>query len=267
MPVALRSWRRTGANVRAQDIERQIDRALTKRRSLDPRIQIAILVVGNLMATTPTPDALDVVGVLSAAAVLVYCGRARAAVKWLAGYASVWLAALLCSASTDPFFVSVGAMLMMMRKIYVIALFATNLIVTVRVGELACALQRMRIPRLLIIALSVALRFFPTLRAEASAVADAMKLRGIRLSLANAVRHPLKMIEYFAVPLILRISLVTDEISRAATVRGIDSTHARTSLYTLSIGAADWFFLLWFAILTVVSAVLARDNFTFMGLF
>jgi energy-coupling factor transport system permease protein len=265
MSVALRSWRKTGAG--ARDIERQIEHAMTSRRALDPRVQIAILVVGNLMATTPTPAALDVAGVLSAVAVLACGGRTLGAVKWLAGYAAVWLAALLCSTSADPFFVSVGAMLMMMRKMYVVAMLATNLVITVRVGELACALQRMHIPRLVIIALSVALRFFPTLGAEASAVVDAMKLRRIRLSLVNVVRHPLKMIEYFAVPLILRISVVADEISRAATVRGIDSTRARTSLYALRTGAADWFFLLWFAALTVVSALLARDDLTFMGIF
>lgn len=267
MSVALRSWREARPGVRAQDIERRIKRAMASRRCLDPRAQIAVLVAMNLLAMTPTPAALDVAGVLSAAAVLVYCGRAAGAVAWLAGYAVVWIAALLCSASADPFFASVGAMLMMMRKVYVIAMLATNLIVTVRVGELACALQRMHIPRLVIIALSVALRFFPTLAAEASAVVDAMKLRGVRLSLSNVVRHPVKMIEYFAVPLILRISVVTDEISRAATVRGIDSAHTRTSLYALRAGTADWLFLLWFMALTIASVVLARDDLTFMGLF
>jgi energy-coupling factor transport system permease protein len=237
------------------------------RRCLDPRVQIAILVAMNLLATTPTPAALDAMAVLSAAAVLLYCGRAAAAAGWLAGYAVIWVITLLCSASADPFLVSVGALFMLLRKVYAIALLATNLVVTVRVGELACALQRIHIPRLVIIALSTALRFFPTLAAEASAVVDAMKLRGVRLSVGNLLRHPLKMIEYFAVPLILRVSVVTDEIARAATVRGIDSKHERSSLYALHAGAADWFFLLWFVALTVASAVLAFDNLTFMGLF
>jgi energy-coupling factor transport system permease protein len=267
MSVALRSWRKTGSSLRAHDIERHIEHAMAERRSIDPRVQMVILVVMNLMATTPTPALLDIVGVLLAAALLTYGGRVGGAATWLMGYAAVWLTATLCAVSADPFFVSVGAMLMMMRKMYAVAMIATNLVITVRVGELAYALQRLHIPRLMIVALSVALRFFPTLAAEASAVVGAMKLRGIRLSLSNVVRHPLKMIEYFAVPLILRISVVTDEISRAATVRGIDSRHARTSLYLLRTGAADWLFLLGFATLTLTSAVFARDNLTFMGLF
>jgi energy-coupling factor transport system permease protein len=94
-----------------------------------------------------------------------------------------------------------------------------------------------------------------------------MKLRGVRLSLGNVVRHPLKMLEYFAVPLILRVSVVTDEIARAATVRGIDSKRRRTSLYVLRLGYTDWFFLLLLAALVAASVVLAYGNFTFMGLF
>ena len=267
MSVMLRSWREAKSGVLAWDIERQIERSMAVRRCLDPRVQLTILVLMNLMVTTPTPVALDVLGVVSAVAVLIYCRRTSNAIGWLVGYAVIWLAASLCAMSADPFFVSVGAILMMMHKMYVVAMLATNLIATVRVSELACALQCMHVPRLVIIALSVALRFFPTLAAEASAVVDAMKLRGIRLSLVNVIRHPLKMIEYFAVPLILRVSVVTDEISRAATVRGIDSKHRRTSLYVLHAGFVGWLFLLWFVVLTIISAVLTHDNLTFMGLF
>jgi hypothetical protein len=50
-----------------------------------------------------------------------------------------------------------------------------------------------------IVALSVTLRFFRTLAAEASEVMGVMKLRGVCLSLGNAMRHPLRMIEYFTV--------------------------------------------------------------------
>jgi energy-coupling factor transport system permease protein len=265
--VALRSWRKTGSSLRAYDIEKRIERAMLERRSIDPRTQILILAAMNLMVTTPTPAILDIASVLLSAAVLAYSGRWASAFRWLVGYGVVWLAATLCSVSADPFFVSVGAMLMMLRKMYAVAMIATNLVVTVRVGELAHALQRMHIPRLVIVALSVALRFFPTLAAEASEVLGAMKLRGVRLSLGNIVRHPLRMLEYFAVPLILRVSVVTDEISRAATVRGIDSSHARTSLYALRIGVGDRLFLLGFAALFAASAVLARDNLTLMGIF
>lgn len=267
MPAALRNWRDEVAGAHAEDVERFIDRSTSNRRSIDPRIQMAILVMTNLLATTPTPIALDVAGVLSAAAIVAYGGRVGSALKWLVGYAVVCLAQMLCITSGDPFFGSVGGMLTLTRKMYVVAMLAVNMVTTIRVGELACALQRLKAPRLVIIALSMVLRFFPTLAAEARAVSDSMKLRGVRLSAGNVLRHPLKMIECFAVPLILRISVVTDEISRAATVRGIDSNHERTSLYPLRIGFAGWGFLIWFAGLSAASVVFAQDGYSFMGLF
>ncbi len=267
MSAVLRSWREEARVARTEDAGRLIRRAVDGRRSLDPRIQMAILVMTNLLATTPTPIALDVAGVVSAAVIVAYGGRVGSAFKWLVGYALVCLAQALCLSSGDPLFGSVGAMLTLTRKMYVVAMLAVNMVATIRVGELACALQRMRVPRLVTIALSMVLRFFPTLAAESKAVANSMKLRGVRLSLGNMLRHPLKMIEYFAVPLILRISVVTDEISKAATVRGIDSSHERTSLYALKIGIAGWAFLVWFAGLSCASIVFAQDGFTFMGLF
>lgn len=263
MSLVIRDYQ--GASVGA--VERRLRKTLAYRRVLDPRAQLFILVTVNLTATTPTSEATDIVGVLSAAAVLLRCGRGKAALAWLAGFALVWVVGWLCALSGDPVLSSVGAMLTMMRKMYVVAMLAVNLVATVRTGELAYALQRLHAPRLAVVALSVALRFFPTLAVEAAAVADAMKLRGIRLSFANVVRHPLAMAEHFAVPLILRASTVADEIARAATVRGIDATTDRTSIYDSRLGLDGWVFLLWFVCLAVFIVATAGDELTFMGLF
>lgn len=267
MAATIRTWRGGGAQGRADDIRRRLERALERRRTLDPRAQLGALALMNLTATTPTPAALDILCVLSAGAVCAWCGRWRAAGAWLAGYAVLWAAALLCAASADPLFSSAGGMLMMGRKMYAVAMLAVNLVSCARVGEVACALQRMHVPRLAIVALSVALRFFPTLAVETGAVLDAMKLRGICLSVRGVARHPLRTLEHIVVPLVLRASTTADEIARAATVRGIDSSRPRTSLYDLRMGAAGWFFLLWFAALTAASAALAGDGLTLMGLF
>lgn len=263
MPIAIRDFQ--GASVGA--VERSLRETLAARRILDPRAQLFALAMVNLTATTPTSEAIDVVGALSAAAVLLRCGRGKAALGWLVGFSLVWLACWLCALSGDPLLLSVGALLTMMRKLYVVAMLAVNLVATVRTGELACALRQLHAPRLAAVALSVALRFFPTLAVEAAAVADAMKLRGIRLSFANVVRHPLAMAEHFAVPLILRVSTVADEIAQAATVRGIDAPSGRTSVYDSRFGLDGWAFLLWFAGFAVVIVATAGDELTFMGLF
>lgn len=267
MPVTLRDWRETQSGLRAYDCERMLREEGSRSQMVDPRIQLGTLVVMNLLATTPTPDAVDALGVALGASVLLRCRRAAACVAWCAGYVLLWLAAWVCSLSADPFFASAGAMLALMRKMYVIGMLAVNLIMTVRVGELACALQRMHIPRPAIVALSVSLRFFPTLSVEAASVLDAMKMRGIRMTPLQIVRHPLATVEHFAVPLMLRVSVVVDEMSRAATVRGIDSSRERSSLYELRIGRADRIFIVVVCGYAVLSLLTARDGVTFMGLF
>lgn len=267
VPVALRDWRTTRSGLRAYDCERMLREEGSRSRMVDPRVQLGTLIVMNLLATTPTPDAVDALGVALGATVLLRCRRAAACVAWCVGYALLWSTSWLCSLSGDPVFVSVGAMLALMRKMYVIGMLAVNLVLTVRVGELACALQRMHVPRLAIVALSVALRFFPTLSVEAASVLDAMKMRGIRMTPLQIVRHPLATVERFAVPLMLRVSVVVDEMSRAATVRGIDSSHERSSLYELRIGRADRIFIVAVCAYAALSLLTARDGVTFMGLF
>ena len=69
-------------------------------------------------------------------------------------------------------------------------MFASNMIATTRVGELACALQRVYLPRHAIIALCVALRFFPTMTAEFASVVEAMRVRGVPLGVRMVTTHP-----------------------------------------------------------------------------
>ena len=93
-----------------------------------------------------------------------------------------------------------------------------------------------------VVALCVALRFFPTMGKEFSSVAEAMKVRGMALSPATVLRHPALTAENLMVPVMSRLAIVADELSNAAIVRGIDSAAARTSYYELRFGPADALF-------------------------
>ena len=113
------------------------------------------------------------------------------------------------------------------------------MIATTRVGEMASALQRAHVPRGGVVALCVALRFFPTMGKEFSSVAEAMKVRGgTALSPATVLGIPALTAENLMVPVMSRLAIVADELSNAAIVRGIDSAAARTSYYELRFGPA-----------------------------
>jgi hypothetical protein len=75
------------------DTELRLERVIEERLFVDPRVQIAILVAMNLMATTLALAALGIAGAILEEAVLAFGWRWARALKWLVGYAAVWVGA------------------------------------------------------------------------------------------------------------------------------------------------------------------------------
>lgn len=218
-------------------------------RRLDPRISFVILVLLNVTAFAPTEIWTEVVAVGLCAAVMYWCGRGRATVKWLAVYVVLFLAGLLCVSFPNPVTTSFGTMLILFRRVFCVGMFASNMIATTRVGEMAAALQRVRLPRSAVVSVCVALRFFPTMGREFKAVTEAMRVRGIALAPATVIRHPVTVMENLLVPVMTRLAIVADELANAAVVRGIDSDKPRSSYYVLRIGPIEILFLIAFGAL------------------
>jgi energy-coupling factor transport system permease protein len=82
------------------------------------------------------------------------------------------------------------------------------------------------------------LRFLPTIIAEARAVYDAMRLRGIG-GWGGMLRHPVLSIERFTVPLIASSLRVADDLSAAALLRGLGSATRPTAMHPPRLGVAD----------------------------
>lgn len=213
-------------------------------RRLDPRASFLILLLLNATAFAPTTLWIEGAAIVFTAALMCWCGRASAALRWTAAYAALMALTWLFVAFPNPVTSSFGTMVVMFRRVFVVGMFASNMIATTRVGEVASALQRAHVPRGAVVAVAVGLRFFPTMGAEFKSVAEAMRVRGIALSPASVLRHPAKVMENLLVPVMSRLSIVADELANAAVVRGIDSDAVRTSYYELRLGAPEAVFLL-----------------------
>ena len=227
-------------------------------RRLDPRVSIAILILINATAFAPRLVIGQIAMVALCAAVAVWCGRAASAVKWCAAYAVVMTAGYTFLLIPNAAAASFATMIVMVRCVFCVGMFASTMIATTRVGELACALQRARLPRHGIIAVCVALRFFPTMAGEFCAVAEALRVRGMAITPKTIVTQPVRVMENLLVPVMSRLSIVADELSNAAVVRGMDSSRPRTSYYDLRLRAADVVFLALFA---ATAAVLLLSKF------
>lgn len=215
-----------------------------------------MLILLNVAAFAPTQALTEVLAFVGCVAVYAWCGRARAAGAWAVAYAVLLAAAFALVVVPNALAVSFAAPVLMFRRVFCIGMFAANLIATTRVGEMAAALQALRLPRGAVVAVSVALRFFPTMRREFTAVCEAMRVRGVALTPASIARHPLHCLERVMVPLMSRLSIVADELGNAAMVRGIDSPERRTSYYELSVRLADVAFLAWFSLVALLVALL-----------
>jgi len=85
----------------------------------------------------------------------------------------------------------------------------------------------------------VMIRYLPAIAADFRLILDAMRLRGIPISLKFVVLHPLKAIEYLIVPMLFRSEKITEEFSGAALVKGYASSARRTSYFNVRLTAKD----------------------------
>lgn len=217
-------------------------------RRLDPRASFLILILLNIAAFAPTHLWIECMAVICCAAVMCWCRRTRSAMRWCAAYAVLFVTTILIAQVSNPVTASFAVVLIVFRRVFCVGMFGSNLIATTRVGELACALTRAHVPRGIVVAVSVGLRFFPTIATEFQRVIEAMRVRGIRLSPVAIARNPVRVMEHLFVPVMSRFAIVADELGNAAVVRGIDSSKPRTSYYDLRIGTPEVISVLAFAV-------------------
>ena len=131
------------------------------------------------------------------------------------------------------------------RKLIPCFMLGAFLIRTTKVSAFLSALSRLHLSKGFTIALSVTLRYFPTMAEEWGYIKDAMALRGISASFSGILRHPVRIMEYVYVPMLVSASKISDEITQAAITRGIDHVGKRSCIEKVS-------FSIWDALIIVI---------------
>jgi energy-coupling factor transport system permease protein len=226
------------------------------KRTLDPRAKLAVLVLVNAFILTSPDPLTEAVGIGCVVLTILAMGALRSSVKAVLIYAGMLAVLYLCSLFPDNLASAFVVMIAVcFRKIAPTLFFAGGMIATTKVGELVSAMQRLHIPKPVVITFAVTLRFFPTAREEFASIKDAMRLRGIGLSAENVLARPLTVMESVLIPMMMRCATIAEELSAAAVTRGIESGGRRTSVNELRMRARDWFVIVLFAALTVFSAM------------
>lgn len=110
-------------------------------------------------------------------------------------------------------------------------------------AELLSALETLHIPRVLVVAVTITLKYIPTFKREFGYITESMRLRGITFTL----KKPIRSFKYFIIPQLFRCAALAEEVSAAGLVKGIDAPIRRSSYYEEKIRLSDALVLLVFA--------------------
>ncbi len=207
---------------------------------LDPRTKLLILAVTGISVFLNGSIFVECIFTAVPFILLLFAGRLKDALRYAILFVVLLAVQLLLIRRLS---VTVGGIVYMfavyIRKLLPCFMLGTYLIATTKVSSFLAAVSRLCLPKGFTVALSVTLRYFPTMGEEWKSIKDAMALRGISASAGAVIRHPLKTMEYIYVPMLVSASRISDEISQAAITRGIDHAGKRSCLEEISFSVWD----------------------------
>lgn len=209
-------------------------------RRIDPRTALlATCLLGIAAVLSNRPEAAHAACAIGALCALA-AGAWRPCIALSAAYGLIAaVIALAEGAGNATLVIAVVMLSYMAQKFVVLALLGISLSKLASMQDLLAALQAMGAPQAVLIPCMVVLRFFPTIRRDASHLMESLKTRRMLAGGGYAFRHPALTCELLVVPLLMRSVRVSDELAASALVRGLGGETRPTMLHPLSFGARD----------------------------
>lgn len=203
--------------------------------ALDPRTKLYLLVLCNIIIFVNPSLLFEAFLALSIALLGVLSAAGRFSLRTLLLYGGLLAVQLLAERYLPPAWkTTIVSFALFLRKVLPCVMLGGILVCTTRVSAFMAALQRLRVPRSVLIPLTVMLRYLPMVQEEWRAIKDAMGMRGIQPTVGGFLQHPMLTAECIYVPLLLSASRIADELSAAAVSRGIENPVPRTCLARLT---------------------------------
>jgi energy-coupling factor transport system permease protein len=220
----------------------------------DPRTKLLLLALTSVALLSPRGSQWVAAGFVMTAALLASARLWRPLLAFVVamGIGLAILAALPLLGRHAALGI-LGAAVSYLVRLLIVAATAWYLTATTLPMELTAALRALRVARAVVVPLTVVVRFVPTVVAEARAVRDAMRLRGVAMSGFGIVRSPITSLEYFVVPLIASCLRIAEDLSASALLRGLGSRSRPTAMVDPQLGPADAGVLALAAVLVVVT--------------
>ena len=209
-------------------------------RRVDPRTALlSTCLLGIAAVLSNRPEAAHAACAIGALCALA-SGAWRPCIALSAAYGLIAaVMALAEGAGNTTLVIAVVMLSYMAQKLVVLALLGISLSKLASMQDLLAALQAMGAPQAVLIPCMVVLRFFPTIRRDASHLMESLKTRRVLAGRGYALRHPALVCELLVVPLLMRSVRVSDELAASALVRGLGGEIRPTMLHSLSFGVKD----------------------------
>ena len=209
-------------------------------RRIDPRTALlSTCLLGIAAVISNRPEAAHAACAIGALCALA-AGAWRPCIALSAAYGLIAaVMALAEGAGNTTLVIAVVMLSYMAQKFVVLSLLGISLSKLASMQDLLAALQAMGAPQAVLIPCMVVLRFFPTIRRDASHLMESLKTRRVLAGRGYALRHPALVCELLVVPLLMRSVRVSDELAASALVRGLGGEIRPTMLHSLSFGVKD----------------------------
>lgn len=146
----------------------------------------------------------------------------------------------------------IGVFSFIVQRIIPFMLLGTVIQKQKNISEITMALERMRLPRGIILSIAVMFRYFPAIKEDFFVIIDSMKLKGLYTSKRSALLHPIRTMEFIIVPMLFKSLRTAEELSCAALIKGIENTGKKTSYFDVRLRSVDLIFS--FAVLAILTA-------------
>lgn len=116
---------------------------------------------------------------------------------------------------------------------YVLAALLIN---AYHLSEVFSSLQKLRLPKIFVVGLTVTIRYLPTFVEEFKLIKASMQIRGLRFSLFR----PVQTFEYLIVPQLFRCLALSSELTSAALTKGIEAPMRRVGYFDRRLSIYDF---------------------------
>ena len=165
-------------------------------------------------------------------------------IKLALSYILIYIAAKYVQVYLLPTATGIIAILLVMfsytaTRMLPIMIMGYYTITTTKVSEFITSMEKSNIPKEISIPLSVIFRYIPSVYEEIKSITNAMKMRGFGLNV-KSLKNPLKLIEFYMIPILVSTIKTADELSAASLTRGLSNPKGRTHLIEVKLNIIDY---------------------------